>query len=378
MPCRNWRKYQPHSQQNQWGGGWQRGDSRRRWAFFLPFAFLFFALAMLFMAGLFAIFYLLLDTLQAGGVDPLILLMAVCGLPALIVAGVSILGGWAFRRIGRPIAEVMAAADAVAEGNLEARVRSDLPGEFRQLASSFNHMTAELQREEQQRRNLTADIAHELRNPLHIIQGNLEGVLDGVYSPDPAHLSATLDETRHMARIVDDLQTLSLAEAGVLPLHPRLFNLADLAADVVTSFSGLAETQGISLTSRVHDSAGSLELKADPDRIFQVLANLVANALRHTPSGGHVVVLAELADARAQITVEDDGVGIPEEDLPFIFDRFWRGDKARTRVDGGGSGLGLAIARQLVRNHGGEIRVESQVGKGTKFILALPREAALV
>ncbi|MDX1437776.1 MAG: HAMP domain-containing sensor histidine kinase, partial [Anaerolineales bacterium] len=313
---------------------------------------------------------------QAGGIDPNILFLVVCGLPLALMAAFSLMGGWAFRRIGRPLSEVMAAADAVADGDLDVRVRENLPGEFNQLARSFNHMTSELQRAERQRRNLTADVAHELRNPLHIIQGNLEGVLDGVYEADPDHIGATLEETRHMARLVADLQTLSLAEAGQLPLHPVDLLVDDLLADVETSFSAAAQADGISILKEVELSP---VIHADPARLYQVLSNLVANALRYTPSGGTIGLKARSVGSRVLIVVEDTGVGIAPEDLPYVFDRFWRGDRARTRMKGGGgSGLGLAIARQLIRAHGGEITVESQVGAGTRFKITLPQHAALV
>ncbi len=230
-------------------------------------------------------------------------------------------------------------------------------------------MVAELERAEQQRRNLTADIAHELRTPLHIIQGNLEGMLDGVYQPTAENITDTLDETRLLARLVDDLQTLSLAEAGQLPLHPTRFLLADLLTDAAAGFESRAAAQSVDL--RVNVTTPSPELNADYDRLIQVLANLLANALRYTPENGQITLRGETAQDGVRITVSDTGAGIPAEDLPYIFDRFWRGDKSRARTEGS-SGLGLAITKQLVLAHGGTISAESQPGKGTTFAIELP------
>ena len=312
----------------------------------------------------------------------------------------------AFRGVALPLADLMTAADAVARGNLRVRVAVRGPGEFARLAQSFNHMTAELERADRQRRNLTADVAHELRTPLHIIQGNLEGILDGVYEPTEEHLRATLSETQSLARLVDDLRTLSLAEAGQLPLAREAVDVGDLLADVATSFSGQAEAGGVTLRadvagealdlspgpspakgggagessppSRVGKGDGGLgppsrlTITGDAGRLDQVLSNLVVNALRHTPPGGAVTLRAEATPTGARLTVQDTGAGIPAADLPYIFDRFWRGDPARSHTRGEGSGLGLAIARQLVQAHGGEIAVTSQLGQGTTFTIDLP------
>jgi signal transduction histidine kinase len=234
-------------------------------------------------------------------------------------------------------------------------------------------MVNELERAEKQRRNLTADIAHELRTPLHIIQGNLEGVIDGVYEPTPEHINNTLDETKLLARLVNDLQTLSLAETGQLPLHPTRFLLADLIQDLTSSFSSQAISLGIDLRSNIADP--SKEITADYDRLNQVLSNLISNAIRHTPRGGTISLETESTagerEARGvRIKVKDTGAGIASENIPFIFDRFWRGDKSRT--DREHSGLGLAITKQIVHAHGGTIEVESEVEKGTTFIISLP------
>jgi signal transduction histidine kinase len=234
-------------------------------------------------------------------------------------------------------------------------------------------MIAELERAEQQRRNLTADIAHELRTPLHIIQGNLEGVLDGVYQPTSEHIKDTLDETRLLSRLVNDLQTLSLAETGQLPLHPTRFLLADLVQDVYSSFSSQAAALGVAM--KTHHADPQLELTADYDRLNQVLSNLVSNALHHTEAGGCITIdtrTGSSPERRASIAITDTGEGIAPADLPFVFDRFWRGDKSRTERTR--SGLGLAITKQLVHAHQGTIEVQSEVGRGTTFTIELPEQ----
>jgi two-component system OmpR family sensor kinase/two-component system sensor histidine kinase BaeS len=240
---------------------------------------------------------------------------------------------------------------------------------FNRLGDSFNQMVDELQRNDQQRRNLTADIAHELRTPIHVIQGNLEGIIDGVYQPDEETIHQLLDETNRLSRLVEDLHTLSLAEGGELPLSLETVHLAEIFEDVVTSFSGQAASAGITLRA---DASPKLTVHADPGRLVQVLSNLVVNALRHTPEGGIISLDAVPIEGGLRITVTDTGVGIPPENLPYIFDRLWRGDRSRAREDHtSGYGLGLPIARQLVRAHGGELTAQSEIGKGSTFTIEL-------
>jgi two-component system OmpR family sensor kinase/two-component system sensor histidine kinase BaeS len=352
---------------------WPPGHRDKRRFVIGRFIFTFGLLALLFIFALVIIGSLAFGPLQEALPRTLALALLLCGVPFSFLLLLGLGAGWAFRRYGKPMVEVMAAADAVAEGDLSVRVGEGAPDELGQLARSFNRMTAELERLEGQRRNLTADVAHELRTPLHIIQGNLEGVLDGVYQATPEHIQATLEEARLLSRLVDDLQTLSLAEAGQLPLHRQRLSAFDLLQDSVTSFAGQAAEAGVRLEVSAGAPPEELELEVDPDRMGQVLNNLVANALRHTPAGGKIELSAEQVAGGVRLSVQDNGAGIPAEDLPYVFDRFWRGDRARGRNAGAGSGLGLAIARQLVQAHGGRISVESNAGVGTRFTIDLPK-----
>jgi signal transduction histidine kinase len=383
--CHRWSRASAAHRRN-WGRAWWGpegpeaahpllGLHRKRRFIFLLFGILL-AFALIGLAGLagliFLIARLLTGSSQAAGSIWAATCLLALALPLLTFGAAR----WAFRSIGTPLANVMAAADAVADGDLSVSVPEHYPGEFGRLARSFNRMTRELARADEQRRSLTADVAHELRTPLHILQGNLEGLLDGVYHPSPEHIGEMLDETRRLARLVDDLQTISLAEAGQLPLHRESVDVAELIADVQTTFSGQAEARGLDLRLELADRAGglpALTIEADAGRLEQVLGNLVANALRHTPAGGTITLRADPDPDGVRIMVGDTGEGIPAENLPHIFDRFWSGDPARTHADGTGSGLGLAIARQLVQAHGGQIGVDSQPGQGTVFTIRLPR-----
>lgn len=336
---------------------------------YFPIVLFIFAIILLFIGGTAAIFYLVFS--EYSGVRNIWLL--VCGAPVVVLFLIILTMFSLYTRYGRPLRQIFSAIDSVSEGNLAARVPDDDSPQFGELIKRFNKMVGDLERAEQQRRNLTADIAHELRTPLHIIQGNLEGLLDGVYQPTNDHISNTLDETRLLTRLVNDLQTLSLAETGQLPLHPTRFLLADLMHDLTTSFSTQAASLGIDLRTRLGNP--NQELTADYDRLNQVISNLISNALRHTPQGGTISIETESgsSDKRsARIFVKDTGAGIPSEDLPFVFDRFWRGD--RSRSERAHSGLGLAIAKQLIHAHGGTITVQSVVGASTTFVLELPEE----
>ena len=326
---------------------------------------------LLFLAGASLLLYLLFSKYSA--VRNIGLLLYLTPLAVILVA--TIAAFIFYTRYGRPMGQIFNAIDSVAEGDLSVRLPLSESPQFSELTKRFNKMLSELERAEQQRRNLTADIAHELRTPLHIIQGNLEGIVDGVYQPTPEHINTTLEETRLLARLVNDLQTLALAETGQLPLHPERFLLADLIDDLTSSFSSQAASLGIDLKRSLTDP--KQEMTADYDRLNQVLSNLISNALRHTPSGGTVFIHTESiqnesgpAKRAIRITIQDTGSGIPAEDLPFVFDRFWRGDKSRSERTH--SGLGLAIAKQLIRAHGGTVAVQSVMGTGSSFVIEIP------
>lgn len=267
----------------------------------------------------------------------------------------------------RDLDRMLAATRRVQDGDYGVRLgepRSHLPP-IQELARGFDTMTVRLEAVEEQRRSLLADVSHELRTPLAVITGNLEAIVDGVYPPDPAHLNAILDETRVMARLIDDLRTISMSEAGTLALHPEPTDLDVLIGEVVHAYGQGAREAGVTLTADVPGDLPILEV--DPVRIREVIANLVRNALRHTPAGGTVSIEAVATRDAVVVLVRDTGPGIDPALLPHVFDRFVKGEGSR------GSGLGLAIARGLVEAHGGRISVDSTAGAGTTFQVELPR-----
>jgi two-component system sensor histidine kinase BaeS len=334
----------------------RRRFMRRAWlvlALFLGLIFLASAVAVALLAGAFGL----------GERGDLVFPVAILGL-VILVAVVAVVVR-VVRRTAGPVGEVMEGADRVAAGDYSARVPERGPADVRRLARSFNAMAERLEAAEAQRRNLLADVTHELRTPLSVIRGDVEGMLDGVYPPDREHLEPVVEEARVMSRLLDDLRTLSTAEAGALKLHRQKTAPKELAEDAVAAFRTRAAAGGVQLEERV--SPGLPDLDVDPTRIGEVLANLVHNALRHTPVGGTVVVSADPAsDGGVAFAVDDTGAGIPPGVLPYVFDRFVRGP------DSGGAGLGLAIARSLVEAHGGTISADSGPEGGTVMRFVLP------
>ena len=293
---------------------------------------------------------------------PLGIIILIFGFGSLVWAGRGL------RRISVPLGDLLEAAGRIAEGDYSPRVAERGPSEVRALARAFNGMAARLEVTEGQRRDLMADITHELRTPLTVIQGNLEGILDGVYSPDEAHLKSILEETQILSRLVDDLRTLALAESGALQLKKEPTDLTVLIGETVSAFRAQADAAGVKFDIQA-DAAEHL-LNLDPERIRQVLSNLIANALRYTPPGGSISIKYRIISTggseQAELTVADNGSGIAPDSLPNIFNRFY---KSR---DSSGTGLGLPIARHLVEAHGGTINAESDPGKGTIIRICLP------
>ncbi len=289
------------------------------------------------------------------------------GIAALVAL---LLGSVLFFQIVSPVQRLTSAAQKIAAGDLSQRIPTQSQDEIGTLATSFNQMADSLAKHEELRRNLIADIAHELRTPLTVIQGNLEAMLDGVLLASPQEIATLRDETALLARLVSDLRLLSLAEAGQLKLERVKTDPAELVARAVEPFRLQAQSSQVELAMDIKSNLPLIHV--DADRIAQVIRNLVSNALRHTPSGGRVKVACGKDNSQSLfITVSDTGEGIPPDDLPFVFDRFYRADKSRSRASGG-SGIGLAIAKQLVEAHGGKVWVESQPDCGATFGFTLP------
>lgn len=276
------------------------------------------------------------------------------------------------RQILSPLKHLALASNGIAGGDFKSRVEIKTNDEIGKLGSAFNKMALTLQVEKERQKALLADVSHELRTPLSVLGGKLEAMLDDVIKPTPEQLASMHDEVLLLSRLVQDLQTLSLAEAGRLEMHFAQTNVSALVSRVVSSFKNLADTKNVSLILR--SEKDSLSLNVDSDRISQVLRNLLSNALRYVPAGGRVEVAIgdNTSGDNAIFSVSDNGPGIPPEEMPHIFERFHRVDRSRSRATGG-SGLGLTIAKQLVEAHKGTIWAESQLGKGSTFYFKIPK-----
>lgn len=288
--------------------------------------------------------------------------------PIGFVVFVLVIGGaataLAYRRISRPVSDLLGAADRLSNGDYDVNVRPDGPRELRALTRTFNEMAARLAVTDEQRRRFLAEVTHELRTPLAVLQSGIEAQVDGIHPRDDRHLMSLLEETQHLGRLIDDLHTLALADAGRLTLHYEPTSPRALVEDAIAGQAALAGRRTITLTPQVTD--GVPELEADPTRVRQVLANLLSNAVRHSPDGADVLVRVEATPDRVRFTVTDAGPGIPPERLEHLFERF------APSADSRGSGLGLSIARDLVHAHGGTIRAGNEAAGGATVSFEIP------
>ena len=293
----------------------------------------------------------------------LLIAIAVAGLVGLLLTF------FLSRSILRPVDELISAARAMEKGDLSQRVTVRSKGELGELANAFNAMAEGLTRLEQLRQNMVTDVAHELRTPLSNVRGYLEALRDGVVDPTPEMIASVYEEAMLLNRLVDDLQELALAEAGHLNLLRQPVNVQEVVEKAVQSLKAQAGEKGVSMAVDLPDDLPLVE--ADAERLGQVLRNLLKNAILNTPSGGEIAIRARTVDSQVEVSVEDNGLGISAEHLPYVFERFYRVDQSRARTTGG-AGLGLAIVKQLVEAQGGQVEIDSQVNVGTRISFTSP------
>jgi len=294
--------------------------------------------------------------------------------PVLIIVGLIAIGAgiWMSHSLTSPLAELEEAAQAIGEQDLSRRVPARGSQELVAVASAFNVMAEQLEQAETLRRNLLSDVAHELRHPVHVLQGNLQAILDDVYPLNKEEIARLSDQTRHLAVLVNDLHVLAQADAHQLPLKYQMADIAVLVKEAMAAFKPLATANDVSVRVELLGTIPEA-MKLDAARIRQAIHNLLDNALRHTPDGGAITVSVEQVQDVVEVRVKDTGSGIPPEQLPYIFERFYRTDKARDRGRGG-TGLGLAIVKAIVEAHSGTISINSPgVGQGSTVVISLPR-----
>jgi signal transduction histidine kinase len=301
------------------------------------------------------------------GLEEVLLMFAFVGVVISLLFGIILSRG-----LTNPLDELVLATKTIGAGNLDHRMKEKGPIETVTLAKSFNNMVSELQKAEALRRNLVADVAHELRTPIAALQANLYAILDDAYPMTKTEIAGLYEQTRTLSRLVNDLHEVAQAEAKQLPLHRQAVDLGTALPEMVAPFSIVAESKEIAF--EIHTTSGLPRVNVDMQRIGQVVNNLLSNALRHTPEGGTISVAVERGEGQVQIVIRDTGEGIAAEHLPHVFDRFYRADHGRSR-DMGGTGLGLAIAKAIVEAHSGTISAESTVGSGTTMRVLLPAAA---
>lgn len=283
-------------------------------------------------------------------------------------------GLWVSRSVSKPASRLVSAVQAISKQNLSQRVPEEGSQELVDLARAINQMAGDLETAEDIRRNQLADVTHELRTPLTVLQGNLKAILDGVYALNEDEIKSLYAQAGHLGQLVNDLHLLALAEAGQLPNNPQAVNLPGLVKQVTGGFDAVDAEKRIQVT--FESDGDDYTFKVDPHHIQQILDNLLFNAIKHTPCGGKISIGLKRVSEGVHLSVADTGQGIPADELPFIFDRFYRRNESR-RSDTGGSGLGLTITKKIAEGMGGSIDVTSEPGKGSTFTVHLPIFSAL-
>lgn len=293
---------------------------------------------------------------------------------SLACAGITLLVGiLLMRRIVNPLSEVIAGAESVSAGNFKTRIKmSKSQADLASLIEHFNHMTETLEKNDNERRGMLADIAHELRTPLSVLRGRLEGIVDGVYAPNEVNIAQALEETYLLERLVEDLRLLTLAETRQLHFEPKETDLVEMLKKTRTLFEPQANSKSVTIELETDEKEAIVLV--DSQRFEQVVGNLIGNALRYAQNGGKITLSLEKTESSTMVKVSDTGPGVPEAELPFIFDRFWRGEKSRARVSGG-AGLGLAISKQLIEAQGGQISASNRPQGGLEVTVTLPTPA---
>jgi two-component system, OmpR family, sensor histidine kinase BaeS len=290
---------------------------------------------------------------------------------AAAIAGILsfLLGTYMAKRLSTPISRVIKTAEQISKGNFDDRVNEvSNTREIIELTRAINVLAETLGKQETLRKRLTADVAHELRTPIANLQSHLEAMIDGIWKPDVERLKSCHDEAIRLSKIVSDLETLARYDGENIILSKERFELSELINKVILSFEKEFRDKNITLSTDMQEQY----LEADKDKITQVMVNILSNTLKYTPEKGHVEILTTGNDNEVRISIKDTGIGIAKEDLPYIFERFYRVDKSRSRGTGG-SGIGLAITRSLIESHGGLISVDSKLNFGSEFIISLPK-----
>lgn len=306
-----------------------------------------------------------LEKAVTAGLNQAVLWGAVAAVVAAVIASL-LVSGW----ITRPLRQMAEVAGRIAGGDYAERVAYESGDDIGRFAGAFNNMAGQLQKTEEVRRELLGTISHEIRTPLATIEGYMQGLMDGVIPAEPETYDLVRRESSRLSRLVNDVERLSRLEAGGELIRPEQLRVAEVVEGVVSSMRPLFDQAGLSLVTNLQEPR--LEVWADPDKFAQILGNLLSNSLRYTPAGGRVQVGAEAKESVVLFAVEDNGIGIPSEDLPHVFERFYRVDKSRSQA-GGGSGIGLAVVKALVEQMGGSIGAESAPGRLTRFTFVLPR-----